>query len=187
MSASLSLLTLRSTLDQEGKKVAEISEELLLDLDDGAGTQFLASTCYGEAVTECRRVGEDQYILEVRSDLRLLLYRQLREHYKVYRMFRFVDDPDSRLVFTGEVHLRFRPSTYGHERCSTIRNHVADPKGHAEPQDGFYSLVDHLRETPVAGSISLDLDPVIEKASPVIFILPEGMPENARPVDLTVD
>ena len=186
MSASLSLLTLRSTLDREGKKVEEIQEELLLDLEDGKGTQFLSGTCYGEAVRECRRIGEDQYVLEVRPDMRMLLHRQLREHYKVYRVFRFKGETGSRAVFTGEVLLRFRPSTFGHERCSTIKNHVAKPQRFAEPRDGFYDLADHLRETPVAASISLELDPVIERASPVICILPDGVPQSGESVDLKV-
>lgn len=164
----------RIILERDPADLDVIPDELFMDLEDAPGTQFLAATCYGQAVTECLRIGEDQYILKVNKDLRMLLLKQLKFFYKTYQVYRYSDEDDSRLILTGELHLWFAPSASGEERCRALSECIQDADRLEEPQNGMYRLAEGLTPSPVAVSLALQREGAVEQATPVIVDLPHS-------------
>lgn len=167
-------------LDGRRYDLEDVKDEIFIDLREGPGTQFLASTCYGQAVLDCRVVGSDYFILKVRSELRALLLTQLREVYKAFRVYRFADQWEGRVLLTDEMLLRFAPGTTHQEKESTLRRYFPNAGEEGEMEDGIYRLSGTFSEDPILVSNALLENPLIMAATPLIVALPRRLEQEAE-------
>jgi hypothetical protein len=157
-------------------EVEELQDELFLDLHDGKGTQFLAGTCYGVAVQDCLRVGENHYILKVRPQMRALLYSQLCRHYRVFKLHRFKGDGESRMILTENLSVRFARHATEEERRQSLLLYFPDLPPESEMEDGIYTLRGKFAEDPLFVWKDLELDGTVLQASPVCLGVPTSLP-----------
>lgn len=160
-----------------------VEDEIFIDLQDGAGTQHLAKTCYGVAVKECLRVGRDAYILKVRPDLRGLLFSELEKNYKTFRVYRPGGDPNRRVLLTDQLFLRFAAETTIEQRQSCLRRYWAGIEQEDDLPNGVYSLTGRFSEDPLFVRQALLLDVAILEVAHVVVAIPCSIDE-ASMVDL---
>jgi hypothetical protein len=161
-------------------EVEELQDELFLDLHDGTGTQLLAGTCYGVAVKDCHRVGENHYILLVRPEMRALLYSQLCRSYQIFKLHRFRGDRESRMILTENIHVRFVRDATAKERREALEVYFTDLPGDGDLEDGIFTLGGKFAEDPLFVWKDLELDGAVLQASPVCLPVPTSLPGVER-------
>lgn len=167
-------------LDGSYPNLEPVRDEIFLDLGDGTGTEFLASTCYGQAVEECLRVGGDRFVLKVRPDMRALLFSQLRENYVASRVYHFAGQPESRLVPTGDLFVRFSSGANREQKLLAVRECFSDLEEEEDLRDGAYRLVGNFSTDPIVASKAIDFNPAIRQVAPVMMAIPSPTREGAK-------
>ena len=160
-----------------------VDDEIFIDLGDGAGTQHLAGTCYGIAVQECLRIGKDCYVLKVRPDMGGLLYSQLKENYKTFRLYRSEGAPESRILLTNTIYIRFAPTSTLEERCRCLGRYFPDVAEAEDLEDGVYALQGKFSEDPIAFRDALQFEVDILRVGLVVEVIPYSLKE-AESADL---
>ncbi|MCZ6690455.1 MAG: hypothetical protein O7H41_12710 [Planctomycetota bacterium] len=177
---------LKPTVSDGGfRDLTQFEDELFLDLSDGQGTQFLASTCYGIAVAESLSVSNNCYILKVRSDMRGLLLAQLRKNYQVARVYAMRNEPSRRYLLTSMVHIRFAPDVVKEDKLACARKYFKDLLEEEELVDGIYQLAENFSLDPTSAGGALDLDSTVLRAAPVLAAITTPTDQWAY-VDLTI-
>ena len=173
----------RLLLGGKSHELDVVSDEIFIDLHGGPGTQFLAGTCYGQAVRHCKVIGNDYFLLKVRPDLRSLLMTQLRKVYKVFRVYRFAGEHEGRLLLTDEISLRFEPRSSVEERWGSLRGFFPGPMDDRDLRDGIFRLTGAFREDPILVANALQESPLVLEAVPLVVALPRPARER-RPLEM---
>ena len=159
-------------LDGERHPIEDIRDELFIDFRAGPGTQFLASTCYGAAVTDVQVIGSDYFILKVRPALRALLMSQLRREYMTYRVYRFEGSSEGRVLLTHEIVLEFTEGASTDARRATLQRYFPSTQDEEQLDDGIYKLAGTFSEDPILVSNALQGNPMIASAAPIMVAIP---------------
>ncbi len=161
----------------------QVDDEIFIDLGDGAGTQHLAHTCYGLAVRECLRIGKDCYILKVRPDMRGLLFSQLQEKYNTHRVYRSDGAPDSRVLLTNNIFVRFAPGATLEEKRCCLGRYLPDVAQWEDLEDGVYALTGKFSEDPIILRKVLQFEVAVLRVGLVVVAIPYSL-EEVVDVDL---
>jgi hypothetical protein len=159
-------------LNGEPHSLEVVPDELFMDLHQGAGTEFLAGTCYGQAVRDCKTMGENYFILKVRPELRSLLLSQLRQGFKVFRVYRFEGDREGRILLTDEISIRFDPIATDSQRRDSLQRFFPTQNAGRELKDGIFRLTGTFLEDPILVANALQENPLVVEAVPVLVALP---------------
>lgn len=154
-----------------------VQNELFLDMENGPGTQALAGTAYGAAVRDCKVIGKDYFLLQVRPEMRGILWRQLKEFYKCFRVFRFSGEPESRLLLTDEISIRFEPTSTLIERIAYLEKFFPGEREAEDVTDGIYRLTGTFLDDPILVANALQESPLILSAVPIIVAYPPPTPQ----------
>ena len=169
-------------LEGELQDLEPVRDEIYLDLQDGTGTEFLAGTCYGQAVEECLRVQDSGFILKVRRDMRALLLSQLMEKYKAYRVYRLAAQPETRLVPTGDLLVRFSSGASWSQRLLAVQECFFGLEDEEETRDGTFRLTGKFASDPIVACMAIEFNPAIRRVVPLMVAIPspteEGVSED---------
>lgn len=178
------LLAKHLVLSGKHYDLEDVRDEIFLDLREGPGTQFLAQTCYGQAVIDCCVIGSDYYLLKVRPDMKGLLLSQLREVFKAFRVYRFAGSAGSRILLTDEVFIRFDPDAGLEARRTPLKRFFPGVEYEDDLEDGIYRLAGTFSEDPILVSNALQSSPVVLEVIPIVVAVPrpaeEAVEEGAR-------
>jgi hypothetical protein len=156
----------------EDRDLEQVPDELFLDLQGRRETQFLAVSCYSQAVQECVVMGGSCFLVRVRPEMRGLLFSQLRDEYRVYRLYRFQSRPETRLLLTEEVLIRFEPEALADDRRTCLLRYCSDAPPDGEVPDGNYHLTPDLAAEPLSTLRNLDAEAEVSKATPLVVSIP---------------
>lgn len=165
-------------LDGQRHDLEDVRDEIFMDLHEGPGTQFLAGTCYGQAVLDCKVIGNDYFILKVRPDLRALLLSQLRKVYMAFRVYRLQSGQRGRVLLTNEVLLQFSRGASPEARRASLQRYFPGAGADEILEDGIYRLAGSFSEDPILVTNALQANPMITAAIPLIVAIPEEFEER---------
>ncbi|MCZ6690581.1 MAG: hypothetical protein O7H41_13365 [Planctomycetota bacterium] len=167
-------------LGGELQDLEPVRDEIFLDLQDGTGTEFLAGTCYGQAVEECLRVQDSGFILKVRRDMRALLLSQLKQKYKAFRVYRLAGQPESRLVPTGDLLVRFSSEATPSQRLLAVKECFSGLGGEEETRDGTFRLTGKFASDPIVACKAIEFNPAIRQVVPLMEAIPSPSEDGVR-------
>ena len=157
----------------ELRDLMQVAEELFLDMQSTVDSQLLSATCYEHAVLDCIPMGDSCFLIKIRPDMRGLFLSQLNRDCRVFRVCRFGSKPETRLLLTDEISLKFRPTSTAEERRSCIGRYCVATREGEEPKDGTYRLRLNAWDDAITLSKSLRLEKAVEEAWPMAYTLPD--------------
>ncbi len=163
---------------QRGREdLKEVMDEILLDFQAPEASDSLASTSYSVAVRECSQMAEGgPYLLKVNPDLRTLLMSQFTRMCSALRIYRFSDQPKTRMVLTGKMHVRIASYCPAEERQSILTNYFSQDESEESLGQGLYTLNEEHAKNPLRAWKALEQETLVVNASPILLVL--SIPES---------
>lgn len=159
-------------LKGDQSQLEEVPDQIFVDLHGIGDTKFLYAGCYDQAVQDCVVMGDNCFVLKVRPELRGLLISQLRKQCKVMKIYRYPEKPETRLLMTEELSVRFMEETSSEKRRACLGRYFTESCQDRDPEDGAYRLKGALAADPLSASRSLKRESAIQEAALLAFTFP---------------
>jgi len=153
--------------DQSG--LQQVVDEVFLDLGGEGDTKFLSVGCYEQAVRDCVVMGDNCFLLKIRADLRGLILAELGKNHSVYRVYRYQDRPETRLLLAPKLEVQFKSETPAEERRRCLSRYFSNVSNESDPSDGVYSLSEELSGHPLSACERLKTEAAIADAALLAF------------------
>jgi hypothetical protein len=150
----------------------QIPDEVFLDIQGARDTQLLTIGCYDQAVKECIVMGDDCFLLKIRPDMRGLLMSQLRPNFRVYRTYTYPRKPETRLILTEDLSIRFKPGASPEERRDCLERYFVGAEETDGSEEFLCRLRPHLADDPLAAHGTICGEATIQDAGLNAYAFP---------------